>query len=135
MKADRLKTGISLASLKTAFVPALRVRFNILLVKIGMRHILPREAVNRIHIAECQEELVRWRGEIVRSGVAARRSTVKVMRASSFATVFVASPESVTTTPCGCSCGAAWSVSGTAREKRRIGRAVRRILTFLLKVA
>ena len=72
MKADRLKTGISLASLKTAFVPALRVRFNILLVKIGIRHILPREAVNRIHIAECQEELVRWRGEIVRSGVAAR---------------------------------------------------------------
>lgn len=61
-----------MASIKTTFVSALRVQFNIMLVRIGVRHILPREAVNRIHVVDCGDELVRWRGKIVRSSVAAR---------------------------------------------------------------
>lgn len=57
---------------KTAFVSALRVRFNVFLVRIGVRRVLPREAVSRVHVAECGEPLVTWRGGIVRAGVAAR---------------------------------------------------------------
>ena len=54
---------------KMMFISALRVRFNVFLVRIGARHILPREAVNRVPVAECGEPLVAWRGGIV---VAAR---------------------------------------------------------------
>ena len=50
----------------------LRVAWNVALVRLGVRHVLPREAVNRIPVAECGEPLVRWGGGWVRDGVARR---------------------------------------------------------------
>ena len=68
MSIDERKNRTS----KTAVVAAFRVRFNVFLVRICVRRILPREAVNRVPVAECGEPLVMWRGGIVRAGVAER---------------------------------------------------------------
>ena len=54
MNIDERKNRTS----KTAVVAAFRVRFNVFLVRICVRRILPREAVNRIPVAECGEPLV-----------------------------------------------------------------------------
>lgn len=50
----------------------LRIAWNVALVRLGLRHVLPREAVNRVPVAECGEPLVRWGGGWVREGVARR---------------------------------------------------------------
>jgi len=50
----------------------MRIAWNVALVRLGVRHVLPREAVNRIPVAECGEPLVEWGGRKVRAGVAAR---------------------------------------------------------------
>ncbi|MBQ7252108.1 MAG: hypothetical protein IJS32_05845 [Kiritimatiellae bacterium] len=49
-----------------------RVAWNVALVRLGVRYVLPREAVNRIPVAECGEPLVPWGGGFVREGVARR---------------------------------------------------------------
>lgn len=50
----------------------LRVAWNVVLVRLGMRKVLPREAVNRVRVEECGEPLVAWGGGRVREGVARR---------------------------------------------------------------
>ena len=50
----------------------LRVAWNVALVRLGVRKVLPREAVNRVRVAECGESLVRWGDGWVREGVARR---------------------------------------------------------------
>lgn len=49
-----------------------RVAWNVALVRLGVRKLLPREAVNRVPVAECGEPLVAWGGGYVREGVARR---------------------------------------------------------------
>lgn len=50
----------------------LRVAWNVALVRMGVRKVLPRDAVNRMPLAECGEPLVEWGGGLVREGVARR---------------------------------------------------------------
>lgn len=50
----------------------LRVAWNVALVRLGVRKVLPREAVNRVRVEECGEPLVAWGGGTVREGVARR---------------------------------------------------------------
>lgn len=50
----------------------LRVAWNVLLVRLGVRKVLPGAAVNRVPVAECGEPLVSWGGRLVREGVARR---------------------------------------------------------------
>jgi D-alanyl-D-alanine dipeptidase len=50
----------------------LRVAWNVALVRLGVRKVLPREAVNRVRVEECGEPLVPWGGGYVREGVARR---------------------------------------------------------------
>lgn len=49
-----------------------RVAWNVALVRLGVRKVLPREAVNRVPVEECGEPLVEWGGGWVREGVARR---------------------------------------------------------------
>ncbi|MBQ7252309.1 MAG: D-alanyl-D-alanine carboxypeptidase family protein [Kiritimatiellae bacterium] len=49
-----------------------RVAWNVALVRLGVRKVLPREAVNRVRVEECGEPLVPWGGKWVREGVARR---------------------------------------------------------------
>ncbi|MBR6020836.1 MAG: D-alanyl-D-alanine carboxypeptidase family protein [Kiritimatiellae bacterium] len=50
----------------------LRVAWNVALVRLGVRKVLPREAVNRVPVEECGEPLVPWGGGWVRKEVARR---------------------------------------------------------------
>lgn len=53
----------------------LRIAWNVALVRLHIRKILPREAVNRIPVRDNGEPLVPWGNGLVRSGVAARLDT------------------------------------------------------------
>ena len=45
---------------------------NLWLVRIGVRKVLPAVWINAVEVRDCHEELVPWKGVLVRSGVARR---------------------------------------------------------------
>lgn len=55
----------------------LRAWYNVILCRLGLRRILPRDFVNAIPIAECGKELVKFQDHLVRRGVAQRLQKVE----------------------------------------------------------
>lgn len=63
----------------------LREYFNLLLVRLGIRKVLPAVWINSIEVRECSERMVVWRGATVRSGVALRLDAAERLLPTGFA--------------------------------------------------
>ncbi len=62
----------------------LREYYNLVLVRLGIRKVLPAVWINSVEVRECGERMVAWDGALVRSGVAARLDAAERLLPSRF---------------------------------------------------